>query len=352
MFKERLRAQCGKQMSPSKEVDKSDMMSIVNHFPDLLVSTNLDERETSWLEALSKDGIRGVCFLGMGGSSIAGRYVISLLSSSSALPMCLVQNYRLPAFVGEDYVTIAVSYSGNTQETITAHEAALKRECRTVVVTSGGKLSKAEAGLRVTLPGGYPPRGVLPIMLSLLLPTTEILTGHTPTDFVEVKEELTRVSAGKTAEGPEELAHRMEERIPLFVAADHLFPVAYRAKCQINENAKSEAFASQIPESNHNEIEGFTRMGAKALLPVLLRSRYETEPMGHRMDFMEKMLGELGYSYVVCRQQSETLLGEVLAMTHHLDKSSVALASRLGVDPMSIEKISKLKAYLEASQSG
>ena len=245
-----------------------------------------------------------------------------------------------------------MSYSGNTQETITAHEAALKRECRTVVVTSGGKLSKAEAGLRVSLPGGYPPRGVLPIMLSLLLPTTEILTGHTPTDFVEVKEELTRVSAGKTAEGPEELAHRMEERIPLFVAADHLFPVAYRAKCQINENAKSEAFASQIPESNHNEIEGFTRMGAKALLPVLLRSRYETEPMGHRMDFMEKMLGELGYSYVVCRQQSETLLGEVLAMTHHLDKSSVALASRLGVDPMSIEKISKLKAYLEASQSG
>jgi glucose/mannose-6-phosphate isomerase len=339
-------------MSPSNEVDKSDMMSIVSHFSSLLVTTSLDNKAISWLASLCKDGVKGICFLGMGGSSIAGRYVASLLSSSSPVPMFLVQNYSLPAFVDEDYVTIAVSYSGNTQETLAAHEAALKRGCGTVAVTSGGKLSNAEAGLKISLPGGYPPRGVLPIMLSLLLPTAEILTGQTPTDFNKVKDELNRMSAQKSAQNSEELAHRIEDRIPLFVGADHLFPVAYRAKCQINENAKAEAFASPIPESNHNEIEGFTSRGAKTLLPILLRSRYERDVMGVRMDFMDKMLGELGYDYVVCRQQSETLLGEVLGMTHYLDTVSVALALRLGADPMSIEKISKLKAFLKESQLG
>ncbi len=329
-------------------IKPNDMRNLVTHFPKLLNTLQIDESILNTLREFQKSGLNGICFLGMGGSSIAGNYVSALLSNESKIPICVIRDYSLPAFVDEKWVVIAVSYSGNTEETLSALSVAKELGSRIIVMTSGGKMAQESMHPIIHLPKGLQPRATLPLMLSTVLPVAETLANLKTTEFQYLEDVLVKKS--NTWKDwllpPKQLAESFIEKIPLFIGSRHLAPVAYRAKCQINENSKALAFYSELPESNHNEIESFVKTYDCSVVPIFLRSGFESIEINRRFDVTHDLYHEMGLGPMNLLASGKTRLEEMLLLTHFLDTVSVELAELCDIDPVSVEKIKELKHRL------
>ncbi|MFW9893032.1 MAG: bifunctional phosphoglucose/phosphomannose isomerase [Candidatus Thorarchaeota archaeon] len=329
------------------QVDTNDMRSMVSAFPNLLTEISITPHVWKTCEKLREGRIDGICIIGMGGSSISGLYVQSLLQDSVSIPIINVRETSIPSYIQKDWLVIAVSYSGNTFETIRSLQEALKRKCKSFVITSGGKLHSIKGvNEEVTLPSSYQPRAALPLIFSALLNLVEILTMHRPTDFTNVSEKLSdKVANWEMSEfSPKSMAADLLGYIPVFIGSQHLVPVAYRAKSQINENAKAMAFSSELPEANHNEIESFNSSNLDSVIPVFLRSSYETDSMRKSTDNLMQIYEEEGFPLLKLAIRSDSKIEEMLMFTFYLDLVSIELAELRGVNPLSVDKITKLKS--------
>jgi glucose/mannose-6-phosphate isomerase len=286
----------------------------------------------------------------MGGSAIAGDIIKSLLTDTSEIPILTARDYILPKSVNSRWATISVSYSGNTEETLAAYKESLERGCSGFVLTAGGLLQRISSKASIhMLPSGFQPRAALPIIIAGILPLVETLLNQKLTDLEEVSKELeaasTKWNSGKIP--PKRLAKLLKHKIPLFIGWRHLAPVAYRAKCQINENSKSVAFNSEIPEMNHNEIEGAFSCATHPLIPVFLRSSEEDAPAKMRFEATSDIFEEDGCEAVHLNLGLATRLLETLGTTLFLDQTSLKLAEMYEIDPVSVDKIYQLKRRLE-----
>jgi glucose/mannose-6-phosphate isomerase len=133
---------------------------------------------------------------------------------------------------------------------------------------------------------------------------------------------------------------------PVFIGARHLISVAYRAKCQFNENAKVMAFSSEIPESNHNEIESFNELNDQTVLPLFLKSAFLDERTSQRFEISSEIYEGEGFFPIRISMKSDSEIEEMLLMTFYLDMVSVELAHLREVDPLTVKKISMLKNRL------
>lgn len=336
-------------LSSLREINTNSMKSMIEGFPILLRETVLDEKVKTHAVELKERGIQGICLVGMGGSSIAGEMCRWLLSDQAKIPIISVRDYCLPAFVNEKWVVIAVSYSGNTEETLSAFDEAQSRECEILAITTGGKLGeKSESLVCHKLHPGFQPRAALPLILSAVLPTVELLLDLPQSDLIKVSKELEKHSQnwGSTGPPPKKMAEILKTNIPMFIAGGHLVPVAYRAKCQINENAKSIAINLEIPESNHNEIEATLVCSKHLIQPILLRSHWDNKRVSKRFEATASIYSQNGCNPQQLKINSDSKLEEMLALTHYLDMVSVELADLLDVDPVSVDRISQLKQIL------
>lgn len=324
------------------------MRNLVKHFPQLLSTLQIDASILNTSREFHQQGLEGICFLGMGGSSIAGSYVKALLARESKIPISVIRDYVLPAYVDNKWVIIAVSYSGNTEETLSALSKANDMGALIIVMTSGGKMAQESKHPTIHIPGGLSPRATLPLMLSALLPVAETLAGLKITKFQYLEKVLIEKSNTwkEWLLPPKEIAETLIGKTPLFIGARHLAPVAYRAKCQINENSKTLAFHSELPESNHNEIESFATTYGCTIMPVFLRSGLESAEISRRFDVTYELYLEMGLSPMNLLTTGDTRLEEMLILTHFLDTVSVDLAELHKKDPVSIEKINELKYRL------
>ncbi len=329
-------------------INPDDMRNLVEHFPQLLRSLQIDEAVLDIASKYQKEGLSGICFLGMGGSSITGNYVATLLSEESEIPLLIVRDYTIPTFVTKEWVVIAVSYSGNTEETLSALSMAQKTGCRIFAMSSGGKIAQDAKYSLIHFPKGLQPRATLPLMLSAVLPITEALLGLKTTNLQAMEGMLIEKSATwqDWLAPPREVAKSFSEKIPLFIGAKHLVPVAYRAKCQINENSKALAFYSEIPESNHNEIESFVQTHECSIIPIFLRSNFESSEIERRFSVTFDLYHDMELSPLNLKANGNTKLEEMLLLTHFLDMVSVDLAELRDVNPISVEKIHELKHRL------
>jgi len=335
-------------MTLPESIIYDDMRNMVNHFPHLLTTLQIDQNTFDILDKYAKGGVRGICFVGMGGSSIAGNYVRALLSEQSQIPIVVVRDYSIPMFVDSTWVVVAASYSGNTEETISALLAAKTIGARIVIMTSGGKMAQEENHPVVLLPKGIQPRAALPLMFSIALPIAEMLSILRVTEFPEVRRIIVERAStwNDWIRPPREVAESFVEKIPLFIGADHLAPVAYRAKCQINENSKALSFQSELPESNHNEIESFKSNYGCSILPVFLRSGFESNKLRKRFEATFEIYAEMNLNPLNLEVKGKTRLVEMLIFTHFLDMVSVEFADLRSVDPVSVERIKDLKHRL------
>jgi glucose/mannose-6-phosphate isomerase len=200
----------------------------------------------------------------------------------------------------------------------------------------------------VVLPQSFQPRAAFPLIFTTLLNLIEILLRKKLTDFNNIADELSKkVSKWESSEfSPKAMALDLLEYIPVFIGSQHLTPVAYRAKCQVNENAKAMAFSSELPEANHNEIESFDSNNEHSVIPVFLRSSHEIDPMKQSFDILMEIYEEEGYAPLKLSLKSDSKLEEMLMLTYYLDLASIELAGLRGVNPISVDKISKLKSRL------
>lgn len=306
-------------------------------------------------------GVRNVLVTGLGGSAIGGDILRALVRKNSQVGVSVNRHYVLPAWVGRDTLVVASSYSGNTEETLSAFEDALKRRARILVVSSGGAIAaKArKRGLPVcSVPGGYPPRsafGYSFVTLLTALETLRLVPSHAR-DFEEAMTLLERMSGELDPQVPasrneaKRLARFLYGRFPVVYAGqDHLEAVGVRWKGQLNENAKQAALAGILPEMNHNEVVGFTTPDAltRQMAVILLRDPRGDHPqVGRRFDILGRLLSSRTAGVREVRSRGRSILARMLGTLYLGDFTSVYLAYLKGVDPTPVAVIDLLKKSL------
>ena len=306
----------------------------------------------------SPDGIGSVVFCGMGGSAIAGDVVRVLAAERLHVPVVVVRSPELPAFAGPHALVVASSYSGDTAETLALFEEALSRGCRQAVVTSGGELERraVEEGIAVVaVPGGFMPRaafgyltlGTVGALVEMgLLPGA----GEDLDEALELMERMVAVSGPDvpaTVNPAKTLALRIGERTPVIWGAEGIGAVAAsRWKAAFNENAKVAAFASALPELDHNEVVGWSPgQGVRSFL-IALRHDGEQPDVAARFPLSIEIARSSGIQAEEIHAGGRSNLARLLELVQLGDLVSTYLGIARGVDPSPIEAIARLKATL------
>lgn len=314
------------------------------------------------LPALGQAGTpRSVVVLGMGGSGVAGAVLAALAAPCSPVPVVLVNGYEAPSFVSPEDLVVAVSCSGETEETLEATAACLGRGAPVVAITKGGSLGALVAsggGSVVELPAEIPqPRagiGAMTAPLLLLAESAGVLPGARG-EVEAARAQLDRRLPTLLDGGGEaaEVARRIGRTIPLVYGAAGLGAVAARRwKTQVNENAKAPAFDAAVPEACHNEICGFGQSGdvtRQVLTLVELRSGHDHPQVARRFDLVAELVAETVAAIVTVSAEGETELARFFDLVAIGDVVSLHLAAAEDVDPGPVPVLVEMKRRLRES---
>lgn len=291
----------------------------------------------------------------MGGSALAWDVLAETLGHQLDVPIRIHRDYQIGR-VSEGALGIACSFSGNTEETLSAH-ASLSEQCRsTVVIAAGGELlERARSASQPTVvvprerePADFQPRCAVGYVLTYAARIVEaagLSTGLTDT----IAEALADYESVDVRADAERMAAWLEGGIPIiYAAAARERSVARTMKIKINENAKYPAFAGALPEINHNEMIGFEASVAPFRL-LYMADRDDSESIARRFEILSELFAERGLSHIETRRYQvpgETALGRVLAASTFGDWCSHALALARGIDPTPVDLIEEFKAKL------
>jgi len=295
-----------------------------------------------------------VVVAGMGGSAAGGDLLGACAGERLAVPIVVHRGYGLPPTAAGRALVIAVSYSGDTAEVLSAVDAALERRLPLVAVTSGGALGERAARLgipKVSLPDGLMPRMALGY---LLFPGLTLLRdiGLEVATEAEVGEALDVVEALLTGLAPErpseeneakQLALAIDERLPAVYGGPVTGAVAYRWKTDVEENAKTFAFAGALPEMNHNTIEAWRAPRAAGLQLVFLRDHDEPAAIARRFVVLRELVGHSAGGVSECWARGRGRLARLVSLAYIGQWMSYYLAILRGVDPWTVPLLDELK---------
>jgi glucose/mannose-6-phosphate isomerase len=305
------------------------------------------------------DAPGGLVVAGMGGSAVGGRLAAAVLRSRLRRPVAVADDYALPGWAGPETLVLCSSYSGNTEETLAAYDDAAARGAPRLVATTGGGL--AERARRdgvpvIPLPGGFQPRAAVGYALVAALEAAA-LCGAAPSlrEEVEAAASLAEELAEQWGpDGPEDgeakaLARRLHGTVPVVGGAELAAAAAYRWKCQINENAGLPAFASTLPELDHNEVVGWPTAGDLGRFSAV----FLEDPGAHPRNALRSALsaGQAAAGAAVVERvaaRGETPTERLVSLVLLGDLVSLYLAVLRGEDPVAIPPIDELKAALAA----
>lgn len=303
---------------------------------------------------------RLVVLAGMGGSAAGAELLAACAADRLPVPLIVHRGYGLPAFVGADDLVIASSYSGDTEETLSAAETAVARGAALVGITSGGRLGALLAGRglpQVALPGGLMPRMALGLLFAPLLPALAAVDLPVADDG-EVEEavaalaEVGRACAPETplaANEAKRLAVAFHGRLPVVYGGPLTAAAAYRWKTDIEENAKTLAVAGALPEMNHNEIEAWQGPDAGGRHLVLLRDDAEPPDIARRFAIVHDLVGPHAAGVSEARPRGGGPVARLLSLASLGQWASYYLALLRGVDPWEIPVLDALKARMRAA---
>lgn len=308
--------------------------------------------------AVHARGFDGVVVCGMGGSAIGADFVRAALPDL-AVPYEVVRGYEPPAWVDPCTLLVAVSYSGNTEETLACVQTAHERGAGVVCVTSGGTLAaiaKERDWTVIAVPGGLQPRAAVGYLLTALaaaLARTGLAPGM-PEQAAETAGLLRVMAAELGPEVPEPynaakaIARRLYGRLPLIYGAGVTAPAARRWKTQLNENGKAPAWFAELPELCHNEIVGWD--GDAALLGhlhvVVLEDPQEDPRVSRRLEPTLAGVRARAAGVDVVAARGSSPLARVCSAAYLGDWVSLYLAILYGVDPTPVAPIEELKRTL------
>jgi len=305
-----------------------------------------------------------IVILGMGGSAIGADLTRCYFADSSTVPILVNRGYDLPAYAKEGSLIIASSYSGNTEETLSAFEQAVERKLSIVCITTGGKLGERAKQLAlpvISQPAGMQPRAALaysfvPVLLLLgRAGSADLREADLRANLDKAAALLDTLAAQYGTSHLDEsnaafkLAGEIAHRIPVMYAANDFEAVALRWRGQIHENAKHVAFCNVLPEMNHNEIEGWAH--PIDLIPhfsiIFLRSLPDEHPrMTKRFAAMRDVFRSKQVDVLELAAEGETRLERMMSLIALADWTSLYLALFAGIDPTAIPAIEMLKQRL------
>ncbi len=301
-------------------------------------------------------GKRNLVVSGMGGSAMGGDVVKACLSGEVGLPVYVNRDYSLPGWVGEDTLLLISSYSGNTEETLSAYGEGKMRGAAIVCMSSGGrleKLAKEDGFPLVKIPSGLPPRcalGYLSVPMFVLLARRGMVEdkGKELAELVGILKEMAD-ELSRPGNPALELARRLRGSLPIVYSSERFGVAATRWRTQLNENSKTFVHTNLLPELNHNEIVGWDNPAGllKEAQVVFLRDGKEHSQVKRRFEITEEILEPLASGISRVWSRGEGLLSRLYSLIFFGDYLSYYLALLRGVDPTPIERIDYLKGKLK-----
>jgi glucose/mannose-6-phosphate isomerase len=333
----------------SNPIDKEDMLSVIRSMP-----AQIREGYDIPVHFSLKGSVNKVIFCGMGGSAISGMLMETMLHDTS-LTVLNVQDYQLPTSADKNSLIFIVSYSGNTEETISCYREAQRKGLNTIVITSGGKLKEYAETNNIPLlllPKGIQPRNAIAYMFFPILKVLEhtSILPEQKNDVASLMSYLTkhREEYEKTAS---KIAEDLHGSIPIVYSSQKLHGIAYRWKCEFNENAKISSFCGTFPELNHNELVSYVNYGKMhfPLHVILLRDESENRRLAKRMDLTKKMIKEAtnnSVKFTDITVKGDTVLNRIFTTIYLGDLVSYFLALRYFTDPTPVAIIENFKKQL------
>ena len=314
------------------------------------------------LETLDPGRPGRVVLFGMGGSAIAGDLARGLIDREGSAPLHVCRHYEPPSWIVPEDFLVFSSYSGETEETLEAYRRMRRRAEDVLVVTTGGTLARmaGEDGVPAArLPAGHPPRAALGYSVSTLLH----ILGHrglltdAPRRIESAAQAAEEVASAcgrgvvQSRNSAKQLAIRLVGRALVLIANERtLGPASLRWKGQLNENSKHLAWASPLPEMNHNEVDGY--VSPTGLVPgfaaVLMRDPGDHARVAKRFAWLEQHLAGRGVQVETVESKGEDPMSRVLGCVAMGDWVSYYLALLHGADPSALPGVTSLKRAMSA----
>lgn len=338
--------------------DTQNMWEATARLPEQVAQAAVDSAMWAGETLLpERERVENIVVLGMGGSGIAGDVLAAAASPYLSVPVVVVKSYVVPAFVSDSSLVFAISFSGDTEETVEAVAEAQGAGAKVVVVTGGGELAHFAERAELpsfTLPDDIPqPRAALGAMAMppiFALQAMGFFPGASEwVDQAVLQLRRRRDEAFRPGSDAETVARRIGDTIPL-VESSHMLgsAAAQRWKTQVNENAKRPAFWSMYPELCHNEVVGWGRpeLSRETLTLVNLRHDHEHPQVARRVAEVSQLVGSDVSGVVEVRAQGEGELAQLLDLMMVGDAVSLHLAAQDGIDPGPVTVLEELKRRL------
>jgi glucose/mannose-6-phosphate isomerase len=339
------------------EWDPENMLAEIDALPDHLGAAWKLGQE---LPLPDWDSFEQVVLAGMGGSAIGADLLGSYAAGLSRIPVSVWRNYDLPAYVtNEKTLVITCSHSGNTEETLSAFDAARERGARIIAVTTGGELARRAEAAGVPLwlfEYGGQPRAAVGYSFGLLLAAFSRL-GVLPDPSRELEGAIAAMRAQQEsihAQSPlsaniaKRLAGQLMGRWPTIIGADFLAPVARRWRTQIAELAKSLAQFEELPEADHNLVAGVDQPeeGFRHTMVIFLQAS-KLHPRNHLRTRVSKHVLMLeGFNTDMAHAAGDSILAQQWTLLHFGDYTAYYLAMCYEIDPTPVPAIESLKKRL------
>ncbi len=331
------------------KIDKANALGVI--------AGQLEQLKQTFEIDLPDGPVDQIVVAGMGGSALAADFVRSWLSDRLEIPLVVIRDYVLPAFVDQRTLVVISSYSGNTAETLSAYEDAQRREAQIVILTSGGQLRElAESDDRplLLLPAGLPPRmavlGGVKALADLLKALGRVV--NAPDQLETAADKVAPavsdwVSEVDTLRNPaKQLAEKLLGFNLVVYAGPTLAVPGLIWKIGFNENAKNVAFFYPYSEFNHNEFTGWLNPRQKLFKVIEITSDLDNPEIAKRFEISNRLLSGKMPTPLIVEAEGSTKLEQMLWAIMYGDFVSAYLGILNRVDPSSVDLIEKLKKEL------
>lgn len=326
-----------------------------------------DQIEIAWskagsakLPAAYKKTIR-IVVCGMGGSALPPDVVLSVFEDRIATPLIVVRDYQLPAWVDKDTLVIACSYSGNTEETLTAAKEASARKAKVAVITGGGKLldlaKRKRWPKRILTKEGNPSNQPRMAIGSFTFTLMEILQTHGALQIQDreihalvqyLRNQMKQFVPETKANPAKQIASSLKRSLPIFISAQHLAGPIHVMTNQFNENAKHVAFHLEIPELNHHFLEAlrFPTREKTSLAVILFQSPHYRAEIQKRIKLTAELLIKNGIAAQIVSSDAPGRLEQAWEAIHLGSFASFYLAMLHKIDPAPVPNVEQFKKAL------
>lgn len=297
-----------------------------------------------------KNNVQNIVVTGLGGSGISGTILSELIQDECPVPVIVNKDYFLPEFVNAHSLVVISSYSGNTEETLSAMQQAVSKQAQVVCITSGGKVKELADEHQydvIVIPGGNPPRSCIGYSLVQLIKIIQF-NGFVKTDLLaQVENSIALLDTEKTAIQSEskQIAKLLFQKLPVIYSLGSCEGITVRFRQQVNENSKMLCWHHTFPEMNHNELVGWTERNDD-LAVVTFRTSYDYGRTEKRYELCKPLFEKFSSSVTDITAKGNSKLEQYFYLIHLGDYISVDLADMKQIDAVEVNVITDLKNEL------